>query len=348
MATAAAVVGTVGSIAGAAMSSSAADDAADAQVQAAQVAADVQREQYNKNLILLRPFMTTGAAATQEMAALMGLGGVDPYGSSFPIDEKYLNGGSTSSGSNNANTETTTTTTQYVQGLGYVPTRQYYNGATTYQDHLKNLRSATDQQSVMDYLRNRTNNPSSLGNEDYMYTPGQTVTTTTKTTGGNSANNTVAAPQYSRAELQQQAFDRFRASPDYNFRLNEGLKAVNASAAAKGGLLSGAALKATNNYAQNVASGEYGNYWNRLAQLAGYGQASINSATSLGQNTANNLSTIYQNAGDARASGYINSANAWKGGIQGVTNGVGTILGSMGGGYGSSYTPSAYGGSYSF
>ena len=328
----AAAASAAGSMYSANKQAGAAKDAANAQVDSANQAAELQREQYNKNLILLRPFMTAGAAATQEMAALMGLGGVDPYGSSFPIDSQYLNNGSSSG--TGGNSGTTTTTTQYVNGAGYIPSRQYYNGATNYREHLNNLHNATDGQSLMDYLRNRVNQQQSLGQEDFMYTPGQTITTTTKTVGGSNTANTAATPTYTREQLQQQAFDRFKASPDYNFRLSEGLKAVNSSAAAKGGLLSGAALKATNNYAQNVASGEYGNYWNRLAQLAGYGQSSINSATSLGQNTANNLSSIYQNAGDARASGYINSANAWKGGIQGVTNGVGTILGSMGSGSG--------------
>jgi len=55
----------------------------------------------------------------------------------------------------------------------------------------------------------------------------------------------------------------FQASPDYNFRKNEGLGAVQNSAAAQGGLYSGNTLRDITDYASNLASGEYGNWFNR-------------------------------------------------------------------------------------
>jgi len=51
--------------------------------------------------------------------------------------------------------------------------------------------------------------------------------------------------------------------PGYQFRMNEGMKAINASAAAKGGLQSGAALKAAQQYGQGLASQEYGASYGR-------------------------------------------------------------------------------------
>lgn len=51
--------------------------------------------------------------------------------------------------------------------------------------------------------------------------------------------------------------------PGYQFRMQEGMKAINASAAAKGGLQSGAALKAAQQYGQGLASQEYGNVYAR-------------------------------------------------------------------------------------
>ena len=51
--------------------------------------------------------------------------------------------------------------------------------------------------------------------------------------------------------------------PGYQFRMQEGMKAINASAAAKGGLQSGAALKAAQQYGQGLASQEYGNAYAR-------------------------------------------------------------------------------------
>src|SRR5262249_49173751 len=54
--------------------------------------------------------------------------------------------------------------------------------------------------------------------------------------------------------------------PGYQFRLNEGMKALQNSAAASGGLLSGPTLKALTNYSQGAASQEYANAFNRFMQ----------------------------------------------------------------------------------
>jgi hypothetical protein len=51
--------------------------------------------------------------------------------------------------------------------------------------------------------------------------------------------------------------------PGYKFRLNQGIEALDKSAASRGRLLSGAQQKGVNAYAQNVASQEYGNAYSR-------------------------------------------------------------------------------------
>ena len=56
----------------------------------------------------------------------------------------------------------------------------------------------------------------------------------------------------------------FQTDPGYSFRLSEGLKALDRQAAARGGVMSGAALKAAGRYGQDVASQEYGNAFNRF------------------------------------------------------------------------------------
>jgi hypothetical protein len=56
----------------------------------------------------------------------------------------------------------------------------------------------------------------------------------------------------------------FQTDPGYSFRLSEGLKALDRQAAARGGMMSGAALKAAGRYGQDVASQEYGNAFNRF------------------------------------------------------------------------------------
>ena len=56
----------------------------------------------------------------------------------------------------------------------------------------------------------------------------------------------------------------FQTDPGYNFRLSEGLKAIDRQAAARGGLISGAGLKAAGRFGGDLASQEYGNAFNRF------------------------------------------------------------------------------------
>lgn len=120
--------------------------------------------------------------------------------------------------------------------------------------------------------------------------------------------------------------EQLQMDPGYGFRFNEGMKALNAQAAARGGLISGGALKAATRYGQDAGSQEYQAAFNRyqankasqlnpLQSLAGQGQTAANimtgTAGQYGQNYANNVN----NAGSARASGYIGQANALTGGI---------------------------------
>lgn len=65
----------------------------------------------------------------------------------------------------------------------------------------------------------------------------------------------------------------FEPSMDYQFRLDQGLDAVGTSKSVNGLLRSGSALKAINNYAQNTAASEYGNWWNRQKGLVDTGSS---------------------------------------------------------------------------
>jgi hypothetical protein len=107
----------------------------------------------------------------------------------------------------------------------------------------------------------------------------------------------------------------FTKSPDYDFVLGEQLRGVENSAAARGGLFSGNTGRALQERAANVASGEYGNWFNRNAALAGLGQTSAQSLGTLGQNNANNVSNLLNQQGNARASGIEGQTNALTGGI---------------------------------
>jgi len=114
----------------------------------------------------------------------------------------------------------------------------------------------------------------------------------------------------------------FEADPGYAFRLSEGVKALDRSAAARGGLLSGATLKGSQKYGQEMGSQEYQraydryqtNRANQLNPLMGYASGPGMSATSANTaavgNFGNAAAAGYGNIGQARASGYVGGANA--------------------------------------
>lgn len=107
----------------------------------------------------------------------------------------------------------------------------------------------------------------------------------------------------------------FTASPDYNFVRSEGQRDIGNSFAARGGAFGGNALRTLTQYNQNLASGQFGNWWNRQAGLAGVGQQTATNLGQLGQQTAGSIGNALIGAGDARASGIIGGTNALIGGL---------------------------------
>ena len=103
--------------------------------------------------------------------------------------------------------------------------------------------------------------------------------------------------------------------PSYQFRLGEGMKALERTASARGGLISGGALKAAQRYGQDVASTEFGNAYNRLAGLAGVGQTATGAMGSAANQFGANAGNLMTGAAAARASGYVGGANALTSGL---------------------------------
>jgi hypothetical protein len=158
--------------------------------------------------------------------------------------------------------------------------------------------------------------------------------------------------------------------PGFQSRLNLGREALDKQAAARGRVLGGGATREAERYNQDYATNEYdkvygralgeyqqranilntnnANEFNREAAVAGVGQTAAQNLGTLGQQSATNVNNIlstsaaqqgadYRAAGDARASGYINSANAWGGTIGGVGNSISQYMmlrAMMGGGGG--------------
>jgi hypothetical protein len=123
----------------------------------------------------------------------------------------------------------------------------------------------------------------------------------------------------------------YQADPGYAFRLSEGMKGLQNSAAAKGLLSSGSTLKGITDYGQGMASQEYGNAYNRyqtnranqlnpLQSLMGSGQTSANTLTNAAGNLGQGLGQAAVATGNARASGYLNTGNALNNALSGGIN----------------------------
>jgi hypothetical protein len=108
--------------------------------------------------------------------------------------------------------------------------------------------------------------------------------------------------------------------PGYGFRLSEGQKALERQSAARGGLISGGALKAAQRYGQDFASNEFGNAYQRMAGLAGLGPSAAGVMNNLGQNystaASNTMGNMGNNTGNAllaasaaRSSAYTGAGN---------------------------------------
>ena len=143
--------------------------------------------------------------------------------------------------------------------------------------------------------------------------------------GGNQqAQNPTAPTQATAQSAGGTDFSRFMDSPDYQFRLSEGQKAIEQGAAARGGALGGNALRGAMGYASNLAAGEYDNWFQRRAQLAGLGTQATNNVAGAANNTTGALMGSAGAVGDARASGVLGTTNALS---QGLNSGFNNWLG---------------------
>jgi hypothetical protein len=143
-----------------------------------------------------------------------------------------------------------------------------------------------------------------------------------------------AAPAMSPQQAQNAAFDNFRNSTGYQFRLGEGLDAVNSGYAGAGALQSGAALRGITEYGQNFASNEFGNYLGALSNQQAVGAGAASAGAGVSQNFAsmagnsNNFNAQNQmNAQLSRQNPFANALGMIGGASQNL---AGAFLGGMG------------------
>jgi hypothetical protein len=139
--------------------------------------------------------------------------------------------------------------------------------------------------------------------------------------GVNALNKLIPLTDYKNFSMSE-----FQADPGYSFRMSEGIKGLERSAAARGGLLSGGTLKGIQRFGQDMASQEYQNAFNRyqternarlnpLQSLAGVGQTTSQQLGAAGTQMAGNVGNLITGGAAARASGYVGGANALTGAL---------------------------------
>jgi hypothetical protein len=172
-----------------------------------------------------------------------------------------------------------------------------------------------------------------------------------RTAGEKAVNQLSEMTQPGGAATKEFAYGPFnyQADPGYAFRLKEGMNAMNATAAARGGLISGNALKAGQDYGQAQGSQEYqnafnryitnynadvaraNNMYNRVSNIAGTGQTTSNALAGMAGNYGQNASATTMQGSANRANSELQLGN-----IRGSQYGnYGNAIGQIGSMYGS-------------
>lgn len=133
------------------------------------------------------------------------------------------------------------------------------------------------------------------------------------TAGSRQLGDTATAKLQGLADGTVDPSEWIKSTPGYQVNLDAGQRQLNASLAAKGGLLSGDAAKEGLKYGANYANGVFGQERNALLSYAGLGQTAVNTGAATGQATANaSQNALQQNAANLTSS-YNQKADATAG-----------------------------------
>ena len=146
------------------------------------------------------------------------------------------------------------------------------------------------------------------------------------------------------------SMNAFQADPGYAFRLSEGQKALERSAAARGGLMSGATGKALTRFGQDFGSQEYTNAFNRyqaerearlnpLQSLAGVGQTASNRLRDTAGTFGRSVGGMYMDQGSNTANALLAAQQARSSSYGQLGSALGKYLGGAGG-----FGPAGFGG----
>lgn len=270
-----AIIAGVGGLVGA----MGARSAANAQVEAAEKQAEVQKYVYKDAKKLFEPFYDGGLNAYDAYMYEMGLGERPTYGGSMPEIESF--------------TESVWNPNAPSGMLAdLLPTSPRDGGGWNIGMFHTDADGGGNHQNVTKYRVN-----------------GQVFD-----------NHAAAAAFAADNATDETQYGGYTKTPGYDFRLNEGLSALQNSAAARGDLFGGQTGQDLVGYGQDYATNEYQNYLAKLRDLAGMGQSSAGQTAVAGQNYATGMSNAYANMGNAQAAGYTGMANSVN---NAISNGLG-------------------------
>ena len=154
---------------------------------------------------------------------------------------------------------------------------------------------------------------------------------------------TNALAEYQKlAPYEDFGMKQFEADPGYNFRMAEGMKGLERSAAARGLLQSGSTLKGIQQYGQNLASSEYENAFSRYLSQREARMDPYRYLTGVGQAAAAGQAANVGSSGAALAEIAAARGNASAAQAAGMGNAIGNAFGSIGQGVGSYYANQPY------
>lgn len=157
---------------------------------------------------------------------------------------------------------------------------------------------------------------------------------------------TTQATQQNELAAAQNAFGDWRNNTGYQFRFNEGIRAIDAGAPVRN---SGSTLKRRLEFGQGIGSAEFGNFLGALQDQQRVGVGAANALSGVQTTYANNASNLAVQSGQNAANAAVARANNTNAMLGGITSSFNNALGTFGalGGFSKPPTPwSAYGGTY--
>lgn len=118
----------------------------------------------------------------------------------------------------------------------------------------------------------------------------------------------------SLADMLKPGYD-YTTSPGYQFRFNEGQRAIDSSGAARGMAMSGGTLKDLIRFGQGIGADDYNQSFARNYQLASLGQNAAAMTGNAGAQAAGNAGNFLTQGANASAAGTIGQANAYQNGL---------------------------------